>query len=636
MIPEQLGSVGLPADLAAMLQRAPKLHIAGSVDELFDLATGERQRDFYEVAYTLPDGRRVTEAHVSRVRNGISVNYIEPHMRRRDPDCMVIGDDRPTDKPRFKDRFGYEFASLREETMEWLAGQELAAFFFKTGFRDLGAHAMAVAPANAGFFSLALAMLQGILPFDSLMEGFKPTVFVLVAPPFRHTHFDGKQVVVHNRPPGRHEIFSYNLYPGPSAKKGIYGTLIRKGEKEGWVAAHASAVQVVTPYDNVITIMHEGASGGGKSEMLEQPPRLPDGRLLKGRNIVTGEERFLEIPRTCDLYPVCDDMALCHPAIQKKDGRLRIADAEQAWFVRVDHIHAYGTDRDLERLTVNPAQPLMFINIDAVPRSTALIWEHIEDAPGVKCPNPRVIVPRAIYPNIINRPVAVDIRSMGLRTPPCTREKPSYGIVGLLHVLPPALAWLWRLAVPRGESNPSVVDTDGMSSEGVGSYWPFATGTMVDQANLLFEQFEKTTRIRYILVPNQYVGAWKTGFMPEWLARDYLARRGNARFRPGQLVKARCSLLGFALDSMRIEGVPMTKAFLQVDTQPEVGEEGYDAGAAILRHFFSKHVTQFLGPALATKARQIIECCLDEGSVEDYARLLPGMDEMVEPTDVSE
>jgi len=292
MMPEQLGSVGMPADLAAMLQRAPKLRIAGSVEELFDLATGERQCDFFDVTYTLPDGRQITEAHVSRVRNGISVNYLEPHMRRRDPDCMVIGDDRPTDKPRFKDRFGYEFSSLREETLEWLAGQELAAFFFKTGFRDLGAHAMAVAPANAGFFSLALAMLQGILPFDSLMEGFKPTVFVLVAPPFRHTHFNGKQVVVHNRPPGRHEIFSYNLYPGPSAKKGIYGTLIRKGEKEGWVAAHASAVQVVTPYDNVITIMHEGASGGGKSEMLEQMHREADGRLLLGTNTVTGERRF--------------------------------------------------------------------------------------------------------------------------------------------------------------------------------------------------------------------------------------------------------------------------------------------------------------------------------------------------------
>lgn len=636
MISDELRSVGLPDDLVKVLDQARSVRIAGSVDDLFDWATGDDRGDYFEVSYPLPDGSQVTEATVSRVRNGISVNYPETYMRRRDPDCMVIGDDGPTDKPRFTDRYGYDFGTLRQETLEWLAGQDLAAFFFKTGFRDLGAHAMAIAPANAGFFALGLAMLQGILPFDSHMEGFTPTVFVLVAPPFRHTHFNGRQVVVHNRPRGRHEIFSYNLYPGPSAKKGIYGTLIRKGEKEGWVAAHASGVQVVTPYDNIITIMHEGASGGGKSEMLEQPPRLPDGRLLKGVNTITGEERLLEIPRTCELHPVCDDMALCHPAIQKGDGRLRIVDAEEAWFVRVDHIRAYGTDRDMERLTVQPEAPLLFLNIDAVPRSTALIWEHIEDSPGVRCPNPRVVIPRRIYPDIVNRPVSVDIRSMGLRTPPCTREKPSYGILGLFHVLPPALAWLWRLAVPRGEANPSLVDTNGMSSEGVGSYWPFATGSMVDQANLLFEQFEQATRIRYILVPNQYVGAWKTGFMPQWLTRDYLARRGNARFRPGQLVEARCSLLGFALDSMRIEGVHMTKAFLQVDTQPEVGEEGYDAGAAILRQFFTTHVKQFLSPTLAPRARQIIECCLDDGSLEQYIDLLPGMDKMVQPTDVGD
>ena len=29
-------------------------------------------------------------------------------------------------------------------------------------------------------------------------------------PPFRHTHFDGKQVVVHNRLDDCHEVFSYN------------------------------------------------------------------------------------------------------------------------------------------------------------------------------------------------------------------------------------------------------------------------------------------------------------------------------------------------------------------------------------------------------------------------------------------
>jgi len=623
-----VGVTHLPAELSRVLETAPSLRLVGSVEELLSLATGGPDVDRMEVSYRLPDGAEVIEAEVARVRNGISVNYTDPYMRRRDPDCLCIGDRGPTDKPRFIARFGYSFATLRHDTLRWMGCQNLAAFYFRTGFADLGAGAIAVVPANASFFGLGLAMLQGIIPPDELPEDFKPTVFLLVAPPFRHTHFAGKQVVVHNRIPGRHEIFSYNLYPGPSAKKGVYGTLIRKGAKEGWVTAHCSAVRVITPYDNVVTFMHEGASGGGKSEMLEQPHRLPDGRLLKGKNLVTGEERHLEIPRTCELEPVCDDMAMCHPAFQKKDGRLWIADAEDAWFVRVDHIKEYGTDPDLEKLTAVPATPLLFLNIDAVPRGRALIWEHTLDAPGEPCPNPRVIIPRRVIPRVVDEPVPVDVRSIGVRTPPCTEERPTYGIIGLLHVLPPALAWLWRLVAPRGHANPSIVDGSGMASEGVGSYWPFATENMVDQANLLLAQFQTGTRTRYILVPNQHIGVWKTGFMPQWLARDYLARRGIARFRPGQLTPSRCSLLGYSLTSMRIEGVPILPQFLQVETQPEVGLEGYDAGALQLCEFFLRHLQAYLTPALDPKGREIIECCLGGGSVGDYAALVPGFDNL--------
>jgi len=115
-------------------------------------------------------------------------------------------------------------------------------------------------------------------------EGFAPRAIIYVAPPFRHTHFDGRQVVVHNRLTGRHELFSYNLYPGPSAKKGIYGVLLNIGEEEQWVTMHCSTVKVVTPYENTIVISHEGASGGGKSEMLEYPHRNRDGTLLIGKN----------------------------------------------------------------------------------------------------------------------------------------------------------------------------------------------------------------------------------------------------------------------------------------------------------------------------------------------------------------
>jgi hypothetical protein len=186
-------------------------------------------------------------------------------------------------------RFGTDFAPLRQQTFEWLKGQELAMFGFVAGGAGMGMDALVIAPANAGFFALGLAMLQGIIPYDEIPASFVPRAIIYVAPVFRHTHFKGKQVVVHNRRDGLHELFSYNLYPGPSAKKGIYGVLLGLGEREGWVTNHCSTVQVITPYDNVVTIMHEGASGGGKSEMLEQAHREPDGRLLLGENLVTGE-----------------------------------------------------------------------------------------------------------------------------------------------------------------------------------------------------------------------------------------------------------------------------------------------------------------------------------------------------------
>ena len=82
-----------------------------------------------------------------------------------------------------------------------------------------------------------------------------------------------------------HEVFSYNLYPGPSAKKGIYSVLLDIGEREGWVTAHASAARIITPYENEMVMMHEGASGGGKSELLQDVHRAADGRVLLGVNI---------------------------------------------------------------------------------------------------------------------------------------------------------------------------------------------------------------------------------------------------------------------------------------------------------------------------------------------------------------
>jgi hypothetical protein len=120
--------------------------------------------------------------------------------------------------------------------------------------------------------------------------------------------------------------------------------------------------------------------------MLEMAHREADGWLLLGRNLVTGEEGFLQIPRMCELHPVNDDMALCHPQSQAGDGYLHVTDAEAGWFVRVNHIDRYGADLHLEGLTAMPPQTLLFLNVDAAPGSRALIWEHTRDEPGKPCP----------------------------------------------------------------------------------------------------------------------------------------------------------------------------------------------------------------------------------------------------------
>jgi len=613
----------LPSEAQEILNACPSWIVPEKLDDLRELAVRDCDAaGWHEVAYDVPGQGKVVEAKVCKVKNGIAANYVEAYMRRRDPDCMVIGDDRPTDKPTYEERFGTSFDGLRKESLEWMKTQPLALFPFNAGTAGQGMDALVIAPDNAGFFALGLALLQGLLLPDDITDSFSPKAIIYVAPPYRHTHFEGRQVVVHNRTQGLHELFSYNLYPGPSAKKGIYGVLINLGEEEHWVTMHCATVEVVTPYEQKTVISHEGASGGGKSEMLEQAHRRPDGGLRIGTNLVTGEKRKVALPQLCDLHPVTDDMASCHPSLSKDDGSLYLTDAEEAWFVRVNHITKYGVDPHLERMTINPPEGLLFLNIDAHPGSTALIWDHIEDEPGSPCPNPRVIIPRACVPDVVNEPVKVGIRSFGVRCPPCTRENPTYGIMGMFHILPPSLAWLWRLVAPRGHANPSIVDKAGMSSEGVGSYWPFATGRMVDQANLLLDQIRETPNVRYLLIPNQHVGCWEVSFMPQWITREFIARRGGAKFDKDRVKPSRCPLLGYTPGQVMVEGRNIGAWFFEVDRQPEVGEEAYDKGAEILFDFFKTELAHFNSEDLDPLGKKIIETCLAGGSVEDYDKLM--------------
>ena len=612
-----------PQELQEVLETCKGLTIPTKKEELIDLALGGANNDTFVIEYEI-NGRTIIEGDVVRCKNGVSINYAEDYMRRRDPNATIVGDDLPTDKPTFKEIYNKDFEPTREETIAWLKEQELILLPFMAGGKEYGYEAVFVGPKNAACLAAAMASLQYFVDISQYKGEFSPKCIVYLAPPFRHTHFERKQVVVHKRLEDRYEIYAYNLYPGPSIKKGVYGFLIHQAEKENAVVAHAAATKVITPYDNEIVIMHEGASGGGKSEMGEEIHWEEKGKILLGENLLKKEKYYLSLNDTCRLELVADDMALCLPKLQKKEnGKLVITDAEDGWFVRFDNVKEYGASPLYEKLCIKPKEPLIFLNLQAVPNSTCLIWEHTLDSDGIPCPNPRAILPRRLIKNRVDKPVEVDVRSFGVRTPPTTRKEPNYGIIGMMQILPPALAWLWRLVAPRGHANPSIASSDGMASEGVGSYWPFMTGKYVRQANLLLNQITECKNTRYVLFPNQHIGYYKVGFMPEWLSREYIARRGSASFKADQLIPAREPLLGYCLDSLKVDGQYIRKTFLQPELQSDLGTDGYDAGAKILSDFFKKELQKYLQPDLDPLGKQIIETCLNDGTVEDYINLIP-------------
>ncbi|NET40226.1 MAG: DUF4914 family protein, partial [Cyanothece sp. SIO1E1] len=149
------------------------------------------------------------------------------------------------------------------------------------------------------------------------------------------------------------------------------------------------------------------------------------------------------------------------------------------------------------------------------------------------------------------------------------------------------------------------------------------TGRRVDQANLLLRQIVDTPRVKYILTPNQHIGAWHVSFMPQWITREVLARRGGLRFTQDQVHPCRCSLLGWMPSSILVEGRVIGNWFFDVEKQPEVGMKAYDAGAAMLRDFFERELKQFMVEDLDPLGQKIIECCLNQGSVHELQELIP-------------
>lgn len=149
---------------------------------------------------------------------------------------MVIGDDLPTDKPTYFERFGEKFDKTRQKTLDWLKTQELIVVPFFAGPDELGYGTLLICPKQAGFFAGCTGDLQGMIPNSQVPANFKLSGGVLfMAPPFRH-HALRRQT---GRRPCAHahawEIYALgtNPVPGPVGQKGC---LLDAARAIGWRA----------------------------------------------------------------------------------------------------------------------------------------------------------------------------------------------------------------------------------------------------------------------------------------------------------------------------------------------------------------------------------------------------------------
>ena len=53
------------------------------------------------------------------------------------------------------------------------------------------------------------------------------------------------------------------------------------------------------------------------------------------------------------------------------------------------------------------------------------------------------------------------------------------------------------------------------------------------------------------------------------------------------------------------------------------GTDGYDAGAKILTDFFRKELAKFDTPDLDPRGKQIIDCFMNGGTLEDFEAITP-------------
>ena len=128
---ECLRDMNLPEYVTDILAESKGVVIPKTRKDLLTLAMGNSENTEFFIEYEVEGKGNVLEATATKCKNGVVVNYADDYMRRRDPDCLLIADHKPTDKPRYDEVYHSDFETLRTETFDWLKKQELISLVLK-------------------------------------------------------------------------------------------------------------------------------------------------------------------------------------------------------------------------------------------------------------------------------------------------------------------------------------------------------------------------------------------------------------------------------------------------------------------------------------------------------------------------
>ena len=123
------------------------------------------------------------------------------------------------------------------------------------------------------------------------------------------------------------------------------------------------------------------------------------------------------------------------------------------------------------------------------------------------------------------------------------------------------------------------------------------------------------------IVLDKSKGELAVGILQHFL--DEYLKEHAGEIKAKHLTPARCPLFGYALVDMKLDGQYVRQTFLRPETQSKLGTKGYDAGAKILTYFFKSEIRQYPTQELDELGRSIIECCLNDGTLDDYLKLTP-------------